>query len=148
VRNLLLILRWSSAYGPYKKAARDYRRGGRDSMSYRRFVDSPDYLRHYRLAVELGTVYLCALYEAYFLLKEGHDFSEAHKRRFLPVVRGAVLLCPLETHLLEKARNALSNRKSMCPAIDSEIWPQLRAAPFHTHREIFNTTTADQAVQL
>jgi len=101
VDGLLLSLRASKRVGPYKKAHKEYKKG-RDGPNFQKYVRRPKYLSYYNKAVELTAVYMTALYEAYRLLKEGEDFA-GKGERFLEVVSGADLSCPLEGDILGKA---------------------------------------------
>jgi len=87
--------------GPYKKANKEYKKG-RNGPNFQKYVRRPKYLDYYNKAVELTAVYMTALYEAYQLLKEGEDFA-GKGERFLKVVSGADLSCPLEEDILDKA---------------------------------------------
>lgn len=62
---------------PYKKADKE------NSKMYREYIKEVNYIKHYRLAVELAVIYLISLYEVYFTLKQGKDFTDKHKKRFL-----------------------------------------------------------------
>ncbi|HUT46323.1 MAG TPA: hypothetical protein VMX36_08545 [Sedimentisphaerales bacterium] len=50
---------------------------------HREYIKDVDYIKYYRPAVELAVIYLISLYEVYFTLKQGKDFTENHKKRFL-----------------------------------------------------------------
>ncbi len=108
VDNLLLILRTCKMVGPYKKAAEDYEKHGRDSKMYREYVLESGYMDHYEEAVRLSAVYITALYEVYEVLRAGGDFAE-RKQRLLTVVSAADLSCPLQRGFLDKACAALSD---------------------------------------
>ncbi len=109
VDGLLMTFRATKLVGPYKKADKEYKKD-RKGLNFQKYVRSPKYLDYYNEAVELTTVYIKALYEAYRLLKEGKDFADKRKW-FLEVVRGADLACPLETGILKKAKSALIKGK-------------------------------------
>lgn len=111
VDNLLLVLRTCKLFGPYKKAAEDYERHGVDSKMYRQYILESDYAGHYEQAVRLSAVYITALYEVYEVLRAGGDFAE-RKKRFLAIVSGADLSCPLQRDLLDKACAALSDDRN------------------------------------
>jgi hypothetical protein len=111
VDNLLLTLRICKKFGPYEKAAEDYKKNKENSAMYQQYIKDVDYIKFYRLAVELAVIYLIALYEVYFVLRKGKDFTDRHKQRFLRIVSGADLSCPLEQNIFEKASNALKNKK-------------------------------------
>lgn len=112
VDNLLLTLRASSHYGPYRKAAEDYEKGD-DSELYRRYVTDVNYVRYYRMAVELAVIYLIALYEMYAKLREGRDLTEKHRDRFLDIVSDADLSSPLQKNILDDAEQALEKSRLM-----------------------------------
>ncbi len=120
VDNLLLMLRTCQVLGPYKQAAEDYQKKGESGM-FREYIKDVDYIRHYRLAVELAVVYLIALYEVYFVLKKGGDFTERHEERFRSIVSDADLSCPLEQNILEKAQAALTSKENMEAAIEKHF---------------------------
>ena len=111
--NLLLMLRICLIRGPYKEAAEDYRKNGCDKGMCRKYIKDVDYLKHWHVAVKLSVIYLQALYEVYCVLKEGKDFTEKHKQRFLKIVGNADLSCPLEQNIFEKAKDALEEKKSI-----------------------------------
>lgn len=113
VDNLLLTLRACKKVGPYRKAAKEFDQDGEGGKLYRRYVKDVNYVRHYRLAVELSVVYLIALYEVYARLVAGEDFTDQHEARFLAIVRGADLSAPLEKDILAKASEALVNESTM-----------------------------------
>jgi hypothetical protein len=112
VDNMLLVLKTCQALGPYREAAEDYRKKGESGM-FREYIKDVDYIKHYRLAVELAVIYLIALYEVYFVLKKGGDFTEQHEERFRSIVSDADLSCPLEQNILEKASAALTSKRNM-----------------------------------
>ena len=74
---------------------------------YKNYIKKVDYIKYYRLAIELAVIYLIALYEVYFVLKKGKDFTERHKKRFLKIVSDADLSCPLKQKIFEKASHEL-----------------------------------------
>jgi hypothetical protein len=74
VDNLLLTLRACQRLGPYKTADEEYRKDKENSKMYREYIKDVDYIKYYRLAVELAVIYLIALYEVYFVLKRGKRF--------------------------------------------------------------------------
>lgn len=113
VDNLLLVLRSCKRVGPYRDAAEAYETDGEDSNSFIEYVKNIEYLRFYRVAVELAVVYLVALYEVYARLREAEDFTKKHRERFLSIVSGADLTAPLERHILRKATHALESRSKM-----------------------------------
>jgi hypothetical protein len=113
VDNLLLTLRLGQEIGPYRKADKEYQKNKENSQMCKEYIKNVDYLKHYRMAVELTVIYLIALYEVYFILKEGKNFKDQHKERFLSIVSDADLSCPLKQEILEDARKALKNKNSM-----------------------------------
>jgi hypothetical protein len=140
VDNLLLALRTCQVLGPYREAAEDYQKKGESGM-FREYIKDVDYIRHYRLAVELAVVYLIALYEVYFVLKKGGDFTEQHEERFRSIVSDADLSCPLEQDILEKAYAALTNKKSMEQAIEKHFPPLLGKTKLLTTKGIIKASS-------
>ena len=140
VDNLLLTLRACRQMGPYKKADKEYRKDKENSKMYREYIKDVDYIKYYRLAVELAVIYLIALYEVYFVLKEGKDFTERHKKRFLSIVSDADLSCPLKQKIFEKARAALRNKSTMEVAIKTHTAGLLTKTKFLTTNHIFKTS--------
>jgi hypothetical protein len=139
VDNLLLTLRACRQMGPYKKADKEYRKDKENSMMYREYIKDVDYIKYYRLAVELAVIYLIALYEVYFTLKQGKDFTDRHKKRFLSIVSDADLSCPLKQKIFEKARAALRNKRNMTAAIRTHTSGLLTKTKFVTSTRIFKT---------
>jgi len=139
VDNLLLTLRACQKVGPYKKADKEYRKNGDDSVMYQEYIKDVNYIKYYRLAVELAVIYLIALYEVYFVLKEGKDFTDKHKKRFLKIVSDADLSCPLKQKIFEKARAALINKSTMEVAIKTHTARLLTKTKFLTTNRIFKT---------
>ncbi|MFH1718155.1 MAG: zinc dependent phospholipase C family protein [Planctomycetota bacterium] len=138
VDNLLLILRACQQVGPYKKADKDYRKNKDNSKMYQEYIKDVDYIKHYRLAVELAVIYLVALYEVYFVLREGKDFTDKHKKRFLSIVSDADLSCPLKQKIFEKARVALINKSDMEATVKKHASGLLTKTKFLTSSRIFN----------
>jgi len=120
VDNLLLTLRTCQVLGPYRGAAEDYQKNGESGM-FREYIKDVDYIKHYRLAVELAVIYLIALYEVYFVLKKGGDFTKQHEERFRSIVSDADLSCPLEQNILEKAQAALTSKENMEESIEKHF---------------------------
>ena len=145
VDNLLLTLRACKQVGPYKKAAEDYDKNGQESGMYIEYIKDVDYLKYYRLAVELAVIYLIALYEVYFILKQGNDFADKHKKRFLSIVTDADLSCPLKHKIFEKACAALRNKMSMESKVKTHASGLLTKTKFVTANRIFKTES-DAAV--
>ncbi len=130
VDGLLVTLRLCKTFGPYRKAAEHYERHGDQSHMYRQYVRDIKYLKHYRVAVELAVVYLIALYDLYFTLKTGRDFTDRHRKRFLNIVRAADLSCPLERNILAKATRELEKKTTMVATIKSHVGPLLTKTRF------------------
>ena len=139
VDNLLLTLRACRQMGPYKKADKEYRKDKENSKMYHEYIKDVDYIKYYRLAVELAVVYLIALYEVYFVLKQGKDFTDRHKKRFLSIVSDADLSCPLKQKIFEKACAALRNKSNMTAAIKTHASSLLTKTKFVTSTRIFKT---------
>ena len=117
VDNLLLTLWACRQLGPYKKADKEYRRDGQNSKMFQQYIKAVDYIKFYRLAVELAVIYLIALYEVYVALKQGRDFTDKNKTRFLSIVSNADLSCPLEQRIFEKSLAALRSKRHMETAV-------------------------------
>jgi hypothetical protein len=111
VDNLLLMLRACKLMGPYKKAQDEYSKYGAESQMYKQYIAEPEYVKYYEQAVRLAAVYVTALFEVYSLLKAGGDFTGKEKGRFLSIVNGADLSCPLEQNILDKAYKALMSKR-------------------------------------
>ena len=139
VDNLLLTLRACRQMGPYKKADKEYRKDRENSKMYREYIKDVGYIKYYRLAVELAVIYLIALYEIYFVLKQGKDFTDRHKKRFLSIVSDADLSCPLKQKIFEKACAALRNKRNMTTAIKTHTSGLLTKTKFVTPTRIFKT---------
>jgi hypothetical protein len=137
VDNLLLTLRACQQLGPYKKADKEYRKNGENSQMYQEYIRNVDYIKFYRLAVELAVVYLIALYEVYFALKQGKDFTDKHTKRFLSIVSDADLSCPLQQKIFEKACAALRNKRHMEAAVKTHTPGLLTQTKFLTSTRIF-----------
>jgi hypothetical protein len=147
VDNLLLTLRVCKKIGPYKKAAEDYDENRENSSMYRQYIKDIDYIKYYRLAVELAVIYLIALYEVYYVLREGKDFTDRHKQRFLHVVSGADLSCPLEQKIFEKASAALNNKANMTAVIKTHSLRLLTKTKLLTANRIFETAKDSDIVK-
>jgi len=141
VDNLLLVLKVCQQVGPYKKADKEYRRDKEKSQMYQDYIKKVDYIKFYRLAVELAVVYLIALYEVYFELRQGNDFTGRHKKRFLRIVSDADLSCPLEQKIFEKASAALKNKSSMEDAFKTHTSSLLTKTKFVTPSHIFRNAS-------
>ena len=127
IDNLLLTLKVCKIAGPYKDAKKEYENSSSDNGLFQQYVTNVNYLKFYRLAVELSIIYLIALYEVYYILKEGMDFTEEHRNRFLSIVRNADLSCPLELDLYDKALAELQNIKTMEKTIKAHSEPMLNS---------------------
>jgi len=139
VDNLLLTLRACQQLGPYKKADKEYRKDKESSRMYLEYIKDVNYIKYYRLAVELAVVYLIALYEVYFMLKQDKDFTDKHKKRFLSIVSDADLSCPLKQKIFEKACAALRNKSNMAATIKTHASGLLTKTKFVTSTRIFKT---------
>jgi hypothetical protein len=139
VDNLLLTLRACQQLGPYKKADKEYRKDKENSKMYQEYIKDVDYIKYYRLAVELAVIYLIALYEVYFALKQGKDFTDRHEKRFLSIVSDADLSCPLKQKIFEKACAALKNKSNMAATIKTHASALLTKTKFVTSTRIFKT---------
>lgn len=148
VDNLLLTLAACKTIGPYKKAAKDYKEHGQASVMYIEYIKNVDYIKHYRLAVELSVIYLIALYEVYFILKEGKDFTDKQKKRFLTIVSDADLSCPLQQKLLEKAKAALNNQRTMAATFKKHTAGVLTKTKFVTTNRIFKSKNNKEVVKM
>jgi len=141
VDNLLLVLKVCQQVGPYKKADKEYSKDKEKSKMYQDYIKKVDYIKFYRLAVELAVVYLIALYEVYFELKQGKDFTDKHKRRFLRIVSDADLSCPLKQNIFEKSSSALRNKSSMGATFKAHTTGLLTKTKFVTPNRIFKTVS-------
>lgn len=139
--NLGLTLWMCQRTGPYRAAAEDYKENGKASGMYKEYIEGLQkdlkYMNHYTLAVELAVVYLIALYEVYFVLKKGRDFTDEHKERFRRIVSSADLSCPLEHNILDKAREALRNEKDMDGVVGKHLLRLLAKIKFPSTNQVF-----------
>ena len=147
VDNLLLTLWACRQLGPYKKADKEYRKDREKSKMYREYIKDVSYIKFYRLAVELAVVYLIALYEVYFVLKQGNDFTDTNKKRFLSIVSDADLSCPLQQKIFEKACAALRNKRHMETAVKTHTPGLLTQTEFLTSSRIFKTQSDAEIVK-
>ena len=147
VDNLLLTLRAGQKIGPYKKADKEYQKDKDNSAMCKEYIKDVSYIKHYRLAVELSVIYLIALYEVYFILKEGKDFTDQHKKRFLSIVSDADLSCPLKQKIFEKSRQALRDKNSMETSVRKHAEGLLTKTKFLTTNRIFKTGTDSDIVK-
>jgi len=106
---------------------------------YKQYIKDVNYIKHYRLAVELAVVYLIALYEVYYVLKRGEDFTDTHRKRFLAIVSDADLSCPLKQKIFENASAELRNKKNMEAAIKTHASGLLTKTKFLTSGRIFRS---------
>ena len=144
VDNLQLTLWICKRTGPYRKAAREYRRDKHRSEMYCEYVKGThvdlNYMGQYRLAVRLAAVYLIALYEAYLVLSRGGDFKEKHKRRFRSIVSSADLSCPLEKGIFDRARDSLKSEENMDSVVKTtHLLDSLKKTKFQTEKEILES---------
>ena len=114
---------------------------------YQEYIKNVDYIKYYRLAVELAVIYLIALYEVYIMLKQGKDFTDKHKRRFLKIVSDADLSCPLTQKIFEKAYAALSDQRNMTVAIKTEVSDLLIKTKFLSSTRIFKAKSDKNIVK-
>lgn len=147
VDNLLLTLRVCQQIGPYKTADKEYQKDKENSKMYREYIKNVDYIKFYRMAIELAVVYLIALYEIYFVLKEGKDFTEKHQKRFLKIVSGADLSCPLEQKILEHASSALKDEKNMERVFKKHSFDLLSKTKLVTAGGIFKSVSDKDVLQ-
>jgi len=141
VDNLLMTLRVCQQVGPYKKADKEYQKDKEKSKMYKEYIKKVDYIKFYRLAIELAVVYLIALYEVYFVLERGKDFTDRHKRRFLKIVSDADLSCPLKQKIFEKASAALRNKRNMETSFRIHSSELLTRTKFVTPNRIFKSVS-------
>ena len=148
VYNLLLTLRACKTFGPYKNAAKDYKKKGHDSEMFKEYVKDVKYLKYYRIAVELAVIYLIALYEVYFTLKEDIDFTGRHKERFQSIVSDADLSCPLKKNIFEEAKKQLGRKGTMVPTIRTHLSPLLAKTEFAEPTRIFRSRSDKTVVRM
>lgn len=141
--NLGLTLWVCQRTGPYKTAAEDYEKNNKASGMYQEYIkgldDDLQYMNHYQLAVELAVVYLIALYEVYFVLKERKDFTDERKERFSSIVSDADLSCPLKHNIFDKACEALRNEKDKDEVVERHFSQVLTKIEFRAAKEILET---------
>jgi len=147
IDNLLMTLRVCQQIGPYKKAEEEYRNDREGSEMYQNYIKDVDYIKYYRLAVELAAIYLIALYEIYFVLQQGKDFTDRHKKRFLSIVSNADISCPLKQKIFEKARAALNNKRSMESAVKTHASDLLMKTKLLTANRIFKAVSDKDVVK-
>jgi len=124
-------------FGPYKKMDKEYRKKKDSYEMYQEYVKEVNYIRYYRLAVELSVIYLIALYEVFFVLKQGRDFTNTHRKRFLRIVSDADLSSPLQQMIFEKAHTVLRDESTMGAAVRIHSSPLLTKTKFLTKNRIF-----------
>ena len=115
---------------------------------YKEYIKNIDYLKYYRMAIELAVVYLIALYEIYFVLKEGKDFTEKHHKRFLKIVSQADLSCPLEQKILDHASAALKNESNMEKTFKKHSFELLNKTNFVTANRIFKSASDKETLRV
>ena len=111
------------------------------------YIKNIDYIKFYRLAIELSVVYLIALYEIYYVLKEGKSFTDKHQKRFLKIVSSADLSCPLEQGILENASAALKNERNMGSSFRKHSFGLLNKTKFVTTNKIFKSVNEKDILQ-
>lgn len=116
VDNILFVLKNCVDRGPYKKAYKEYKELGNESPRYKKYIEEIDYLKYYRIALELSVVYLLVLYEAFELLNNNSD-PKKHQERFLSILSDADLSCPLDSDILSKAEIALKSSSNITEEI-------------------------------
>ena len=114
---------------------------------YQNYIKNVDYIKYYRLAIELSLIYLIALYEVYFVLQQGKDFTDKHKKRFLSIVSDADLSCPLKQKIFEKARAALNNKRTMESAVKTHASELLTKTPLLTSNRIFKAISDKDVIK-
>jgi hypothetical protein len=147
VDNILLTLRVCQQIGPYKTADKEYQKDKENSKMYQEYIKNVDYIKFYRLAIELAVVYLIALYEIYFVLKEGKDFTDKHQKRFLKIVSDADLSCPLEHNIFDNASAALKNERNMESTFRKHSFGLLNQTKFFTAKNIFKSVNEKDILQ-
>ena len=147
VDNLLMTLRVCQQVGPYKKADKEYQKDKEKSKMYKEYIKNVDYIKFYRLAIELAVIYLIALYEVYFVLKQGEDFTNKHKKRFLSIVSDADLSCPLKQKIFEKASAALRNKRNMETSFRIHSSGLLTKTKFVTRNRIFKSVNDKEIIK-
>lgn len=145
---LRLMLLACQKFGPYRKADKEYKQNRDGSAMYKEYIKDVNYIKYYRLAVELSVIYLIALYEVYFVLKEGEDFTDKHKKRFLKIVSDADLSCPLKMKILEKALYELRSKRSIGTGIRTHTSGLLEKTEFLTPSRIFEIENDRDIVQI
>jgi hypothetical protein len=144
---LRLMLLACQKFGPYRKADKEYKQNRDGSAMYQEYIKDVNYIKYYRLAVELAVIYLIALYEVYFVLREGRDFTDKQKKRFLKIVSDADLSCPLKMMILEKALYELRNKISIGTGIRTHTSGLLEKTEFLTPSRIFEIENDRDIVQ-
>lgn len=147
VDNLLNILRISGQLWPYKKADRQYKKNKENSKMFQEYIRNVDYIKYYRIAIELAVIYLVALYEVYFVLKKGKDFTDKHKQRFLKIVSDADLSCPLKHKIYENAKAALKNERDMSSTFKKHSFGLLSKTKFVTTNRILKAANDREVLQ-
>jgi hypothetical protein len=115
--NVMLVLSLTQRISVYKKMTREIKLGrAPEDTSYGRkyFRDFP-HMQRFRDAVDLGVIYLCALFEALVVLKENVSFSDEYANRFKRIVSAVDLSCPLETDFIGTAKKSFGDISSTIP---------------------------------
>jgi hypothetical protein len=113
VRGLLFVYKWVKWFGiPYKKSDIDYRTNKENSQNYKEYwlstalSENKSYEDYFNDAVELASIYVKAANKLYDINHD--DFKDELREQFLKIVRNADLTNPLDTNILEDAKNAWS----------------------------------------
>ena len=144
---LRLMLLACQKFGPYRKADKEYKQNRDGSAMYKEYIKDMNYIKYYRLAVELSVIYLIALYEVYFVLKKGLDFTDKLKKRFLMIVSDVDLSRPFKMKIFEKTLTALRNESTMETAFGTHTSKLLAKTKFITTNRIFKTGSDRDIVQ-
>jgi hypothetical protein len=81
------------------------------------------------------------------VLKQGNDFTDKNKKRFLSIVSDADLSCPLQQKIFEKACAALRNKRHMETAVKTHTAGLLTQTEFLTSSRIFKTESDGEIVK-
>lgn len=99
VDGMLQSLRVLNNFGPYVKAARDYRDHGQESKKYQKFYGEVNYYSFFEKAVKLALIYIQTTFELYNV---GH-LADDERRFFQRVVQNADLSAPLQKDIYATA---------------------------------------------
>ncbi len=114
VDNLLLFLRKCNGLEVYEKAAEDFKQNGEKSNFYIEYIGNIEYLKYYRVAVELADVYLMALYEIFEALNNNEDLiAKKINIRFADIIDGSDLTRPLDKEILDNAAKKFIDNKKL-----------------------------------